>query len=150
MGRALDKKDFNSRKIGGFGEDIVVKYLRKKGYKILDRNYFKRHKSGLMIGEIDIIAKQRRSFFDILKGKKEDSIHFIEVKTLLDSRHPWFYSFLPEDKVDFQKQRKLVDVAQLWLSEKKVSLKTRWQIDVVSVRMNLEKRKAKIMHYQNI
>ena len=38
------------RTIGDFGEEIALKYLEKKGYQILDRNFLKHY------GEIDIIA----------------------------------------------------------------------------------------------
>lgn len=40
----------SSRKIGEKGEDIAVEYLEKKGWKILERNFYIRG------GEIDIIA----------------------------------------------------------------------------------------------
>ena len=41
---------FNS---GKCGENAAVKFLKKSGYKILERNYRKTY------GEIDIIAKQK-------------------------------------------------------------------------------------------
>ncbi len=54
----------NNRKLGQNGEDIAVKYLEKKGYKILERN---KHFSRFC--EIDIIA---------LDGK---TLVCVEVKT---------------------------------------------------------------------
>ena len=42
------------REIGNFGEDAAVKYLKKKHYKILERNYT----AGKL--ELDIIAKKRK------------------------------------------------------------------------------------------
>lgn len=52
-----------NKSIGGAGEEAAAKYLRRKGYKILERNY---HIRG---GELDIIAQ------------KDGYIVFVEVKT---------------------------------------------------------------------
>ena len=40
-------------KTGKFGEDFAVKILKKKGYKILERNFHSR------FGEIDVIASNK-------------------------------------------------------------------------------------------
>ena len=53
----------NTLKIGFSGEKASCNFLKKKGYKILKRNYKKTY------GEIDIIAQ------------KGDTISFVEVKT---------------------------------------------------------------------
>ena len=50
------------RLIGNKAEDNAAKYLKKQGYKILERNY------NLPCGEIDIIAK------------KDKTLVFVEVK----------------------------------------------------------------------
>ena len=48
---------------GKAGEDVAVGYLKKKGYRVLQRNYT------CPVGEIDIIAKHKKT------------IVFVEVKT---------------------------------------------------------------------
>lgn len=48
---------------GKIGEEKAVQFLRRKGYKILERNFFTRY------GEIDIVAE------------KEGVIVFVEVKS---------------------------------------------------------------------
>jgi putative endonuclease len=48
---------------GKAGEELAVRYLKKKGYKVLERNYT------CSVGEIDIIAKDKKT------------IVFVEVKT---------------------------------------------------------------------
>ena len=48
---------------GKAGEDLAVRYLKKKGYKVIQQNYT------CPLGEIDIIARQKKT------------IVFVEVKT---------------------------------------------------------------------
>lgn len=52
----------NNQAIGKQGEDVAVSYLQRNGYKIIERNFQKKH------GDIDIVA---------LDG---DTLVFIEVK----------------------------------------------------------------------
>ena len=52
---------------GKWGEDLAVKFLIGRGFKVIERNFF------TTVGEIDIIAK------------KGDDYYFVEVKTRLDS-----------------------------------------------------------------
>ncbi len=120
------------KKIGNFGEKIACYYLEKKGYKILDRNYSRKWLRGPQKGEIDIITE------------KDKVISFIEVKTSAFSG-----GFLPEDKVNFQKRRQLIKMAQDWLSEKKIPSESKWQIDVISIKVDLNTKKAKIRHFKN-
>ncbi|MEA3292919.1 MAG: YraN family protein [Patescibacteria group bacterium] len=135
------------KKIGDFGEKIAQKYLESKGYKILDRNYSRKWMSGLQKGEIDIVAKPCRDIFKAFLRRKDNIIHFIEVKTLSFNKHKGFF---PEDKVNFQKQRQIKRIAQDWLLERNIPLDSKWQIDVVSVIVNINTKKAKIRHFKNI
>ena len=125
----MDKK-----KLGSLGERAAEKFLKQKGYLILDRNYSFRIPGSPQKGEIDIVAKN------------EGVITFIEVKTLTSEYH----TFLPEDKVDFKKQRKIIKAAESWLIKKRIPPETPWQVDVVSVRVANNLKKAKIQHFRNV
>ena len=124
----------DSRKIGNLGEKIAESFLKKKGYQILDKNYSNKFVSGPQRGEIDLITK------------KEDVISFIEVKALSESNQ----RFLPEDKVNFPKQRKIIKTAQNWFMEKRIPAASKWQIDIISIKINQNTNRAKIRHLKNV
>ena len=127
-----------TKKIGNLGEKIAERYLKKKGYQILEKNYINKFVSGPQKGEIDIIVK------------KNDTIIFVEVKSLIIKNEGGRASgIFPEERVDFLKQRKIMKTAQLWLMEKKLSLEKKWQTDVVAVEIDLNNKKAKIRHLKN-
>ena len=124
------------KQLGYFGEKIACYYLKNKGYKILDRNYSRKWLSGPQKGEIDIVAQ------------KDNTISFIEVKTIAPA--PGAEAILPEDKVNFQKQNQIKKIAQDWLVEKKIPLESKWQIDVISIKVYLDEKIAKIRHLKNV
>ena len=124
----------NGKKIGNLGEEVACKFLKRKGYKILERNFTK-ELSALNKGEIDIIAK------------KDGIICFVEVKASVPPRQD--RGFFPEDRVDFKKQQKLKKLGQMWLAENKIPFDSPWQIDVIAVNINISDKKAKVRHLEN-
>jgi len=128
--------DSDSKKLGILGEKIAQRYLEEKGYQILDRNYSSKFVSGPQRGEIDIVAK------------KSDIISFVEVKALEDSGEPFAIS--PEEKFNLAKKRKIIKMAESWLMEKKIPFDSKWQIDVISIKINLGNKKAKILYFSNV
>lgn len=125
----------NIKETGNLGEKVACYYLESKGYRILDKNYIKEWSSTFK-GEIDIVAE------------KDKTVIFAEVKALTQPDRAGFY-FSPEDKVDFQKQKKLIRLAESWLKENNISLESKWRIDVVSVKLSPDFQKAKIRHLEN-
>lgn len=119
------------KNLGKYGENLACDFLIKRGYKILDRNYKFQPPEDLQKGEIDIIAK------------KNDLIVFIEVKTLKDPK----INVFPEEKINFNKKRRLILTAESWLIKNKIPLDSKWQIDVVSIL--IKNNKAKINHFEN-
>ncbi len=95
-------------KLGDEGEEIAMHYLKKRGYKIIERN----HKN--TFGEVDIIA--------LHKG----TLVFIEVKT----RRTYEYG-MPFEAVNHRKQEKLKKVALMYLKRLKKEVPARF--DVVSI-----------------
>jgi len=82
-------------------------------------------------------------------AKKGDTISFVEVKTLKAIK-----GFLPEDKVNFSKRKKLRVSAESWLMKNKIPLNSKWQIDVISIKIDYnppttQKGKVKIDHFEN-
>jgi putative endonuclease len=82
------------KELGAKGEEIALRYLKSRGYRILERNY------RIKFGEIDIIAEQG------------DNLVFIEVKTRSDNH---FGS--PFESVTTQKQKQLSKVALEYISK---------------------------------
>lgn len=126
------------KQIGILGEKIACNYLKKKGYQILDKNYVFRISRSPQKGEIDIIAK------------RDDTISFIEIKALRDSPRGTVPHFRGEDKVDFFKRRKIIKTAESWLRERKIPFSIKRQIDVISIIIDLNSKKAKIRHFKNV
>lgn len=110
--------------LGKTGEDQACRFLRKKGYSIVQTNYRTR------CGEIDIIAKQG------------PILVFIEVKT---RRSTSFGS--PLLAVTAKKQRQISMVAQEYLSKNKL-FESDARFDVVGMRIDAAER-VEIEHIEN-
>lgn len=82
-------------KLGREKEEVACKFLKSKGYKILERNFT------CKIGEIDIIATI------------DNIIVFVEVKYRQNE-----YLGLPREAVNYYKQRKIRNVATVYLKFK--------------------------------
>ncbi len=124
----------DTQELGALGERIACEYLVKKGFKILGKNY------RISFGEIDIIARKKWKFF----ARRDKTIHFVEVKTIMSNR-----AFFPEEHVNFKKQRKLRQMAEIWLQKNKFKQNCPYQIDVVGILINETTRNAKLHYFSN-
>jgi len=95
--------------LGKEGERIAEQYLKKKGYKLVERNY------RCAAGEVDLIVLDRRV------------IVFVEVKT----RTGHGFGLLMEAGQP-RKQRKMMQAAQFFLSQKKLHQRDA-RFDVVGI-----------------
>jgi putative endonuclease len=112
------------RAVGSEGEQIAVKFLKRNGYKILQRNYRCR------IGEIDIIC------FD------HGTVVFVEVKT----RHGDLYG-PPELSVTKAKKRRILRIASQYISKNKIE-DIDLRFDVVSIFLSSAEKHPEITHFK--
>ena len=92
-------KALTAKSIGDRGEKIAASYLRRKGYKIVCRNFRSAH------GEIDLVAALR------------DCLVFVEVKTRKDDEARFERYGLPCEAVDKSKQRHILYTARVFLAQ---------------------------------
>ena len=130
----------HKQNIGKIGEDIAVKYLENKGFALIEQNYRKKY------GEIDIIAK---------KGK---ILHFVEVKSVSCENFNDFGvnvsrvtdQHRPEDNIHHKKLKRLANTLHVYLLEKFPNMQTEWVFDVITVRLSIETRQARVKFLENL
>jgi len=111
----MDRKE-----LGRYAEAMAVKYLRKKGLKIIEQNFSCR------LGELDIIARDGTE------------IVFVEVRS---ASTPLFHD--PAMSITHSKIRRIRNLACIWLSNYKQP-EARLRFDVVLVVLN--NKKIEIRH----
>lgn len=117
----MDKKS-----LGTWGEDQAARYLRLRGYSILERNYACRS------GEIDIVAK---------KGK---FIVFAEVKLRKNAEFAQAREF-----VTCTKQRRILSTAQFYLASHDCDLQPRFDVIELYAPAGENSRKVQINHIKD-
>ncbi len=95
------------------GESIACEYLKRHGFKIRDRNITRK------TGELDVIAQL------------EDTLHFVEVKTVLADEFPNKENvkdeYDPSLNLHETKVRKVARTGEWYVLEKK--WRGEWQVD---------------------
>lgn len=123
----MNSKDYllktNKQQIGSLGESLAQKYLKSKGYTILECNWRWRK------AEIDIIAKIK------------DILVFVEVKT----RSYNLYG-PPETAVTQKKEQLLADAASVYMEE----INHTWEIrfDIISITLD-NPHDPEIIHFED-
>jgi putative endonuclease len=100
----------NRKAIGSEGEEKAILFLKKQGFKILEKNY------RCKIGEIDIIAT------------KNDLISFVEVKTRRSEEFGH-----PEESVNRRKRKKIINTAKYYLMVNNLYYKKDVRFDILSI-----------------
>lgn len=118
---------------GRKGEDIATRYLKGKGWKILERNY--RNLSGKSLGEIDIIARDA------------DEIVFVEVKarTVAESVE----DILPESAITPEKLRRLSRIGESYMIERGKRDRP-YRFDAIAIQLFEDGREPDVRHIRSI
>jgi len=100
--------------LGKKGEELALRFLKKRGYQIIERNYV------CKMGEMDIIAREK------------DILAFIEVKTRTSTTFG-----PPQLAVNPKKQSQMSKVALHFLKEKRLE-DAKARFDVVAIALGLK------------
>jgi putative endonuclease len=114
---------YATNQLGRWGEERAARFLKKKRYKIVERNYRCR------LGEIDIIARWR------------ETLVFVEVKTRRDEE-----DIPPRYSVNRRKQLKIIRTARVYLKEHYLSGR-KCRFDVVAIVAGDGKKPREIRHF---
>lgn len=113
-------------RVGRRGEEVARKYLRRRRYKVLEKNW------GSKWGEIDLVMK------------KGSVVAFVEVK----AKRGEFYGS-PEKMFDKKKLEQVKRMGWVWCGRKGWEGAVR--VDVVAVVFERESEKVKrVSHYKNV
>ena len=107
--------------LGNKGEQLAAQYLKKKGYRIIERNY------RCKFGEVDIIARDG------------GTLSFIEVKSGRS-----LGSNFPKESITRRKQHQISKVATFYLQRKRLT-ETVSRFDVVLVQFSTIPEKIELI-----
>jgi len=115
---------------GARGEDVAVKHLKKKGYKIITRNHCEKW------GELDIIAIS-----------SDKTLVFVEVKAMNARGQS---GLKPEDHLTAKKLGKLRRLSSFYANGHPTIIdpKRGWRIDLIA--LTIDDNYCHISHYENI
>jgi putative endonuclease len=115
-----------SNPIAVAGEDLACEFLKKKGYKIIERNFRKGY------GEIDIICV------------KDNVLIFVEVKTRTSNKFG-----TPFEAISYFKLKSLLKTAEFY-KVLNPRLPDALRIDAISVLLDYSNNPVSIEHIENI
>lgn len=118
------------QEIGRWGEGIAAAFLERKGYTIIDRNYFTPE------GELDLIA--------LLEEKDEQVLVFVEVKTRTSEKYGY-----PEEAFSHKKWNNMLNAIGLYFQERP-EYEDAWQVDLIAIQKLSGNDQPDIQHFENI
>lgn len=128
VGGKFDAMELKTSEFGAMAEKYASDFLKSRNYSILTVNYRKPW------GEIDIIAE------------KDEVVVFAEVK----ANQKEIIGFEPELRVNREKIKRIIRAARTYIAEKKYDPEPEWQIDIISITIDKDRKVAKIRHFKNV
>ena len=126
--------NFKDRKeVGNTGESVACEYLRRHDFNIVDRNVARK------TGELDVIAEH------------EDTLHFVEVKTILVDEFPSGEvadKYDPSANLHEAKIRKVARTGEWYVAEKE--WEGEWQVDACLVWLRRRDGRALVRYLPQI
>ncbi len=124
------KKPYNKNvkthvETGRLGEDQAAEFLKKRKYKIIEKN------TRTKMGEIDLIVRDPKGI-----------TVFIEVKTLSDNKE----GLMPEDHMTRRKIIKVRSLAEAYMA--KTKNKGDYRVDLIA--LTISRNSFDIRHYENL
>ena len=125
------------------GIDLYCAIGREIGKRLLIEHYYivqiKSDKKDIIYTPEDStkwILSQKYPFIICIVDKKKGLIELYQTIQLA--------RLFPEENI-----RKLIKLAQIWLNKNKVPFNSKWQIDVIGIKINPATGKAKVRHFKN-
>lgn len=122
------------KEIGALGEKVAAEYLRRRGFSIADRNVARK------TGELDLIAQEG------------DTMHFVEVKTVLAEEFPQEQdakdAYDPSLNLHETKVRRVARTAEWYVAETDWS--GEWQVDGCLVWLRRRDGMARVQYLPQI
>ena len=138
-----------TQKIGQIGEEIACKYLKNKGFTVLERNFT------IKAGEIDIIAEKDNKihFFEVKSASldesrrvsHETSNNFVSCETAISSQR-----LRPEENMTFQKMRKLSRATQIFFAKRPQFRDMDFFWNIIAIELNQTTRKARVRMIEKV
>ena len=116
----------DTNKLGAWGEDTALRFLKSLGFRRLDRGYRTR------FGEIDLIVYSR------------EYVVFVEVKLRKNREHGEAREF-----VGAPKQKRLRTTAEIWLSANETELQPRFDVIEIYAPDGVNTKNPEIIHIEN-
>lgn len=112
--------------MGKRGEELACALLKKRGYRILERNVRGRY------GEIDIVARRK------------DCTAFVEVRTRTGDGFG-----TPEESITKHKRDRMVTCALDYVARHDELREAAWRIDVVAIEMDEDGHQTRAEHVES-
>jgi len=123
--------------VGKIGEDMAAEYLKKQGWRIVERNHRQ------TFGELDIVCQDL-----------DRTLVFVEVKTMVQfgNNLDGNKQIIPEDQMTRSKYLKTAKIATAYAGfNPKLIIESRgWRIDLLAIIIGSAGECVNVKHYKNI